>query len=145
MLNRARKRIPRHAQVDFLQADVLTLAAAPGTFDVVVANFFFDCFTETQLSYLAHMIAETLRVGGKILIADFRIPPSGIAYFVGRALIGSLYRFFSLTCGLTNKCLVPPDEFLESAGLKKAHRKTSCGGLLHSEVWISEKAPWSSC
>ncbi len=135
MLDRARRRVPEGNHIEFIQADVLASGAGFGAFDAVIANFFFDCFAEPQLRQVAKSAARSLRPGGRLLLADFRIPARGIARISGSVLIGGLYRLFKITCGLENRELVPPESSLEQAGFRMSGRKISCQGLLHADVW----------
>ena len=81
MILEARRELKRHglneARVTFEQCDALSWKAAGGNFDLIVTNFFFDCFTRDQLKRLIPEIAASATHEARWLLADFRLPERG--------------------------------------------------------------------
>jgi demethylmenaquinone methyltransferase/2-methoxy-6-polyprenyl-1,4-benzoquinol methylase len=76
MLERAKRKFEaagNDGTVEFICSDVLK-HERPGHYDIVVANFFLNIFTEPVMqAVLAHLVAM-LKPGGKLLIGDFSYP-----------------------------------------------------------------------
>ena len=69
------------------------------------------------------------------LLADFQIAPTRWAGLRCRVIVGLLYGFFRMVCGLKANSLVSTDENLNKAGFHRHGRRTSEWGLLKSEWW----------
>jgi demethylmenaquinone methyltransferase/2-methoxy-6-polyprenyl-1,4-benzoquinol methylase len=59
--------------IEFVCGDVLA-HERPGHYDVVVANFFLNVFTEPMMEAVLAHLATMLKPGGKLLIGDFAYP-----------------------------------------------------------------------
>ena len=59
--------------LEFICSDVLK-HERPGHYDVVVANFFLNVFTEPMMEAVLTHLATMLKPGGKLLIGDFSHP-----------------------------------------------------------------------
>lgn len=121
--------------VEFIQADLLKWQGPPASYDLIVTNFFLDCFPTDELSVVISRLASFATPGAHWLIADFQIPENRVAAFRSRIILTLLYTFFGLVTGLRARFLVPPDAHLEKAGFTRHRRITRDWGLLKSEWW----------
>ena len=139
MLAQARRQLARHrlnaSRVAFTQADILNWLPSSKTYDLIVTNFFLDCFRPEQLEQLIPRIVDCSAPDATWLIADFQIPPSGWRRIRSRLIIWMLYVFFRMTTGLAARELTKPDSLLEKAGFTLHRRVESEWALLHSEWW----------
>lgn len=144
MLTESRQQLPRNnLDVDgvaFIHADVLNWAPPPGRFDLVVTNFFLDCFRPDQLEMIIPKVAANTTPDATWLLADFQIPDVGWRRIRSRLILWLLYRFFRATTRLPASQLTRPDSFLEKAGFALHHRIESEWGLLHSDCWRKENS-----
>ena len=125
-------------KVEFIHADLLEWDGPPATFDLIVTNFFLDCFDPDPLAIVVSKLGTLATPIAEWLLADFEIPPNGPARLRSRLIIGLLYLFFRITTGLQTRALVPPEEFLATGGFTRHHRRTHDWGLLKSEWWRRE-------
>ncbi len=138
MLEIARNKLPGSHQVEFVHADFLKWKPAAGGFDLVATNFFLDCFDGDALPQVVAKLARLATPQAGWLLADFEIAPHGIARWRCRAIVGSLYAFFRIVCGLKTRALIAPDPALKLAGFHRHRRRTWEWGLLKSEWWRRE-------
>ena len=136
MLEIARKQKPHPAPcVEFVNTDMLTWEAPHAGYDLIVTNFFLDCFPPDQLPAVVSKLATLATPSANLLLADFEIPPHGPAKWRSRIIVALLYAFFRVVCGLKAKALVPPEADLGNAGFHLHKRLTWDWGLLKSEWW----------
>lgn len=137
MIEEARKRLNESelARVLFVQADALTWQPPRSTFDLVVTNFFLDCFRCEELAELVAKVSASTTADARWLLADFREPDSGWRRWRARAVLALMYGFFRVATGLSASRLTPPEEFLEASGFRLAARRLAKFGLAHSDLW----------
>ena len=139
MLAQARRQLARHnlkaSRVEFIHADILNWLPSGKTYDLIVTNFFLDCFRLEQLAHMIPRIADISAPDANWLIADFQIPPTGWRRIRSRLIIWMLYFFFRMTTRLAAHKLMKPDSILEKAGFTLQRRIESEWGLLHSDWW----------
>ena len=139
MLAQARRQLARHnlkaSRVEFVHADILNWSPSGKTYDLIVTNFFLDCFTPEQLEQMIPRIAGSSARNANWLVADFQMPTGGWRRIRSRQIIWMLYVFFRLTTRLTARELTQPDSFLAKAGFTLHRRSESEWGLLHSDWW----------
>lgn len=137
MIEEARRRLRESelARVRFVQADALTWQPPRNEFDLVVTNFFLDCFRPEELAALVAKIAASATADARWLLADFREPESGWRRWRGRAVLALMYAFFRVATGLSAVWLTPPDGFLKAGGFRLAARRLANFGLAHSDLW----------
>lgn len=116
-------------------ADVEEWFPRAAEFDLVVTNFFLDCFDEHELDALTTKVANAARPECFWLLSDFRIPTSG--FLKARAVVihRLMYAFFRTFTGISANEIVLPDEKLRLNGFKRLAQKESEWGLLASELW----------
>ncbi|HTH48050.1 MAG TPA: class I SAM-dependent methyltransferase, partial [Candidatus Limnocylindria bacterium] len=64
-------------KIRFQAADLRDWRAEGAAFDVVVTNFFLDCFTAEELPQVIANLSAALTLQGRWLLADFCVPPKG--------------------------------------------------------------------
>jgi demethylphylloquinol methyltransferase len=81
MLDRAKSKfqaLDAEGSLELICSDVLK-HQRPGHYDVVVANFFLNVFTEPMMKAVLAHLATLLKPGGKLLIGDFSYPRGRLA------------------------------------------------------------------
>jgi len=139
MLAQARCNLARHKLntdgIEFRHADVFHWTPTPATYDLIVTNFFLDCFRPEQVAQIISRLAIAATPDANWLLADFQVPRAGWKRLRSRLIIGSLYTFFRVMTRLPAKKLTPPDPFLERARFTLQRRAETEWGLLHSDWW----------
>lgn len=139
MLDQARRHLARHHltadRIKFIHADVLQWSPPAAAYDLIVTNFFLDCFRAEQVEQIIARLATAATPEANWLLADFQIPRAGWKRLRSRLIIGSLYTFFRVMTCLPAKRLTPPAPFLERAGFTLQRRSETEWGLLHSDWW----------
>jgi ubiquinone/menaquinone biosynthesis C-methylase UbiE len=121
--------------VRFIHADFLEWNGQAGGFDLIVTNFFLDCFSPDQLTIVVSKLGRLARPGAHWLLADFEVPSAPVAQLRSRVILAILYGFFRIVTGLKARSLSPPDADLERAGFTRHRRITRDWGMLKSEWW----------
>jgi ubiquinone/menaquinone biosynthesis C-methylase UbiE len=132
MLDKARKRMTAYptARVHFIhgtEADV----PAQITFDVVVANFFFDMFIPRSLEPLTSQISRALRADGKLLVTDF--VKNDVWW--QRRMLKIMYVFFRFYCAIEAASLPDWQRQLLWRGLKETKSVSFCASFIKSAVY----------
>lgn len=139
MIEQARHRLASAgldvARVEFLQLDVLDWKPPEPLFDLVVTNFFLDCFRAEQLARLIPQLAGRTVPTALWLLADFRVPERGWRRWRAQLILGNLYLFFKLFTALPARWLTPPDAFLRAAGFELKVRRCFSFDFAHADVW----------
>lgn len=130
-----------NARVTFEQTDARAWKPAPNAFDLIVTNFFLDCFTREELQPLISQIAASATPAARWLLTDFHLPERGWTRCRAQMILKLMYTFFRAATNLSAARLTPPDEFLSHAGFECAQRKTWNFGLVESTVWIRSAKP----
>ncbi len=127
------------ARVEFLHTDILRWSPPPEAFDLMITNFFLDCFRQDQLDTIIRLLAVAASPGTNWLLADFQVARAGLKRIRSRLLLWSMYAFFSATTHLSAKRLTAPDAFLKLAGFILHRRIETDWGLLHSDWWLGRE------
>jgi len=139
MLDQARRQLARHTlkagRVEFIHTDILNWLASGKIYDVIITNFFLDCFRPEQLAQMIPRIADISTPDANWLIADFQIPDAGWRRLRSELIIWMLYVFFRMTTRLAAHELIKPDSLLEKASFTLHRRIESEWGLFHSDWW----------
>lgn len=139
MLSVARRRLEHAglsaAAVRLVRADLPDGIALAGTFDLIVTNFFLDCFPPDQLALVIEQLASLATGDAQWLVADFRVPDRGPARLRARCLLALMYAFFRPTTRLPARTLTPPDPLLFAHGFRLRQRHEADWGLLHADWW----------
>lgn len=102
--------------------------------DLVVAHFFFDCFTQDELNGLVARIATAVRPDALWVVSDFRVP-AGAMHWPAQAYIQMLYLAFRVLTGLRIMRLPDYAAALRAAGLAPVAIHRSLFGILTTELW----------
>jgi len=137
MIEEARKRLAESelARVQFEQADALTWQPPHNAFDLVVTNFFLDCFRPEEIESLVTKIGESATKEARWLLADFCEPETGWQKWRAKVVLALMYAFFRLATGLSASRLTPPDGFLRTGGFQLSARRLANFGLAHADLW----------
>lgn len=139
MLVTARRRwaqIGGRQKVTFQPADLRAWQADRPAFDLVVTNFFLDCFTLEELPQVIANISAALAPQGRWLLADFSVPPKGWRRFRAQLVLALAYGFFQRATGISASRVTPPDGELRRAGFELRQREEFNHGLLHADLWV---------
>ena len=123
------------SRVEFQQMDALHWSSPPEKFDLVVTNFFLDCFRAEQLQRLVPLLAGATTAEAIWLLADFREPERGWPRWRARIILALLYAFFQVATSLSASRLTPPDQFLAGAGFNLIERRLVSFGFVHADLW----------
>jgi hypothetical protein len=139
MLQQAQRRMAIPAaeagRIRFEHTDILVWGFPPEPFDLVVTNFFFDCFRPEQLAVLVPRIATASSADARWLLSDFHVPARGLAAWRARWIVGAMYCFFRALTGIAARTITPVDSLLKQSGFEMRDRRVTEWGLLHSDLW----------
>ncbi len=127
--------IGAHERMTIYRGDALRFTPREEEYDLVVAHFFLDCFSEAEVEGLMRRLSPHLVPGAMMLVSDFAIPKSRVARPVAGAIVGALYRAFGMITGLRVRKLPQYDAVLARCGLRIVERRRRLFGLLVSELW----------
>lgn len=139
MLAEARRRLERASRIQsvaFRQADLREWWDESPRFDLVVTNFFLDCFPPEELHAVVHKLGRAARPHARWLLADFTVPQAGWRRIRARAVLALAYGFFRLATGISARRVTAPDAALREAGFRLRRREWFNHGLLHSDLWV---------
>jgi ubiquinone/menaquinone biosynthesis C-methylase UbiE len=135
MLTEAKRAHVSNANLQFIHADIFDWSAPFGAFDLIVTNFFLDCFQREQLAQVVSKLASAASPNATWLLSDFRQPAVGWKKWRARWILASMYFFFRFATKLPARRLTPPDEFLNAHGFRLIDRRCHDWGLLHADYW----------
>ncbi len=139
MVAQARQRLVRagldDSRVQFQQTDALRWTPPEQGFDLIVTNFFLDCFRTDQLQWLVPLLAKGAATDAIWLLADFRLPEGGWRRARAIMNLAALYAFFKIFTSLPATWLTPPDSFLITAGFRLEDRRLASFGFAHADLW----------
>jgi len=138
MLQQAQRRMEpneAHHRVEYLHADVFAWSPPPQHFDLIVSNFFFDCFRADQLEQLIPHLANSASPEAQWIVSDFNVPAQGWARWRARGIIAAMYCFFRVATRLPAQRITPVAPLLEANGFQMRQSSSSEWGLLHSDLW----------
>ena len=123
-------------KVNFINADVFKWEFPQNKYDVIVANFFLDCFTIPELKNLTAKITLSLIPKGKLLYGDFNVPSSFIKKIPIKFLLGMMYLFFRIFTRISAQSLNDPSLLLIQNGFKLENEHYQLGSFLKSQLWV---------
>jgi ubiquinone/menaquinone biosynthesis C-methylase UbiE len=122
----------------FQRADLREWHAIEPGFDLVVTNFFLDCFNAEELSEVITNIAAATTPSARWLLADFTVPAAGWRRIRARMVLSLAYNFFRLTTGISARRVTAPDKALGIAGFTLRQREWFNHELLHADLWARD-------
>ena len=139
MLSKTKKTLQQRgislAHIRLLHRNVFLWQHETEQYDLIVTNFFLDCFTSDELELLIPILSSAATKKADWLIADFQIPRTRVMKKISHFLVKVLYLFFRSVAGISARELVSSDHLLKKSGFQLQQRKDSCGGLLKSDRW----------
>ena len=128
-------------RVAFHCGDVREFKMRPDSYDLIVTNFFLDCFTQEELPRVVDHLATSGGQKTRWVVSDFCEAEGLINSLWTRAVIRSLYAAFRLTTGLRVTRLPDYASALRRTGYALRSERASLGGLLHSSLWEYFRRP----
>ncbi len=125
----------RTDRVRFTVADVRARNFLPERYDVIVTNFFLDCFPESELEVLIAKLVPTLKPGGRWLVADFRRPAARVPRLIADAALAGMYLCFRVATRIPASRLVDPAPILERHRLTVEKTASRLSGFLTALLW----------
>jgi ubiquinone/menaquinone biosynthesis C-methylase UbiE len=132
----ARRRIGNSPRVQFHIDDARQLVFPLAKYDLVVTNFFLDCFDQPDLESLLPRLADALTPNGNWIIGDFRMPNNSWARLPARFALATMYAAFGIATRLPARRLADPDSGLLKCGLKLGAEQTRLNGFLTARLWV---------
>jgi ubiquinone/menaquinone biosynthesis C-methylase UbiE len=139
MLQLARSRIASSsaaARVRFIHADARQLHLESAAYDLVITNFFLDCFEAAEIDALVRAIVSACQPRAHWLITDFHQPASGWRARHAALWLAAMYAFFRIATGLRVARLADYRLPLQRAGFQQIASHRSFGDLVTSELWL---------
>lgn len=139
MLEAAKKRLAREGlspeRVRWVHACLPGWRPEAGAYDLVVTQFFLDCFQGRVLEEVVQELAAGCVPGGCWLVSDFQVPGSGIRRWRAKAIVWAMYRFFRNFTSIPAFRLDDPAPLLAAAGFGSGMKVEMEWGLLYSQLW----------
>jgi SAM-dependent methyltransferase len=143
MIGLARRRVARVPgalpRARFIVADARTTPPPANGYDLVVTNFFLDCFPPAELALVIRRAAAACAPRAIWVDGDFRLPASGPVRPVARVLLALMYAFFRLTTRLPAGHLTDPGPYLAVEGFHLINEVSWLRGFLSARVWIRHR------
>jgi SAM-dependent methyltransferase len=121
-------------RVRFTRADARSDPLPASGYDLVVTNFFLDCFRPAELATVIHRVAGACAPDALWVDGDFRLPPSGWARPVAKLLLATMYAFFRLTTRLPTGRLTDPAPLLAAEGFRLVEEDSRLRGFLSARL-----------
>lgn len=128
--------IPIDHQVNFIHKDVFKWEFPKTKYDLIVTNFFLDCFTFQELTILTEKISYSIKPEGKLLYGDFNIPKARFKKILILPLLNMMYLFFKIFTHISAQTLSDPAQLFTENGFILENEKQQLGSLLKSQIWI---------
>ncbi len=138
-LAQARVRAKDRPRVRFHHADARLWQFADRTYDLIVTQFFLDCFSPADLAQIVRRLRLAMDPGGTWLVSEFQQPSQRLARWHAAAWLGVMYWFFQRSTGLGIRRLPPYRDLLAGAGLEMARQHESRFGLMVSQLWVEKE------
>lgn len=122
-------------RVRFCKGDIGSFEPSPGGYDLIVTNFFLDCFTESELAEIVSRLASWGAPEGRWIVSDFREAKGLAGRIWTGAIIGGLYAAFRITTGLNVSSLPNYVAALRGQGFQLCWEEKTLGGLLYASLW----------
>jgi SAM-dependent methyltransferase len=124
------------SRVRFTLADARTDPLPTSEYDLIVTNFFLDCFGPVELAGVIRRVACVCAPDALWVDGDFRVPPTGWARPVAKCLLAGMYAFFRLTTRLPVGRLTDPVALLAAEGFRLAEETSRLRGFLSARLWV---------
>jgi SAM-dependent methyltransferase len=140
MIDLARERVRRIPgaldRVQFVTADA-RMDPLPGSgYDLVVTNFFLDCFGPADLDRVIDRVAAACGPTATWVDGDFRAPAGGWPWWAMLAALAVMYLFFRVVTRLPASRLIDPSAWLAARGFRLSAESSWLRGGLTSRLWV---------
>jgi len=137
MIAQARRYLPVQdaSRVDFVCQDARRWNPPHDTFDLIVTQFFLDCFAPEQVSELVPKLACAGTAQARWILSEFQEPASGWRRVRARLVLALMYAVFRRVTDISARRLTEPDRFLDRQGFRLMQRETINFGLVRSDLW----------
>ena len=113
-----------------LRAGGVESLEASERYDAILTFFFLDLFAEDEADRVIGKLGGHLHPGGSWLFADF-IPHN----LFQRVLLGTMYAFFRLVCGISGSRLLPFDRMFRRNGLELKQEASFARRMIQSRIY----------
>lgn len=107
-------------------------------YELIVAQFFLDCFSSEEANQLIHELQRALKPNGRFAYADFAIAERAPWKAFSHGIVWTLYRLFGLMASLQTGRL-PRIQWPDTLNIE--FRRTALKGLLTSEIRVMKPRP----
>jgi len=122
-------------RVKFHVGDVREFKAGQGDFDLIVTNFFLDCFSDQEVGELVPRLAGWASRDARWMVSEFREAESAALRLCTHCIVRSLYGAFRVTTGLRPTRLPNYAAALRECGFQQVRVEYAHLGLLTSSLW----------
>jgi ubiquinone/menaquinone biosynthesis C-methylase UbiE len=136
MLRLADGRANGSSKVRLHRRDLLTESLPGANYDLIVAHFFLDCFSDDQVTQVVGMISAAAAPSARWVVSEFREPREGWQKWRARVWVRGLYLGFRIMTGLQTKRLPEYGMALRAAGFEIQSEEIASAGLLVSQMWV---------
>jgi len=123
-----------NAEIFFIHGTEKNLQQHSDTFDVVIANFYFDIFTSRSLDEAIMYIKKCVYPGSKLLVSDFVDHARW-----HRIFLFVMYRFFRWTCAIDARTLPDWQRQLARAGFAERSTTSFFRGFIKTSLHVFEE------
>ena len=140
MLEVAIRRVERQnrdglARIEWIHAELPEWTPLAGGYDLIVTNFFLDCFEGNRWKQVVGCLSAGALENGRWLVTDFALPSGPLTRPAAKTCLWLMYRFFRATTCLQAQALESPDPLLASHGFVKTKSRIGLGGFVSSQLW----------
>jgi hypothetical protein len=122
-------------RIVFLQRDIAAWTPPERRYDLIVTQFFLDCFPRDDVEAIVSKLARAATDDAQWLLADFNIPAAGAGRLQARVLLPVMYAFFRIVTGIEGTELIDPSPFLRAQHFQLKSEHAFRSGLLKSQLW----------
>lgn len=141
MIDAAKAALRSAARVSYLHSDILEAPLPENHFELIVTNFFLDCFPPDQLARVITKLAAAATSDANWVLADFCEALSGLKKGRSKLILSSMYLFFRVAAKLPARRLTQPDDLLRQHGFELIDRRRFEWDLLHADLWRRRVRP----
>ena len=139
MVRLARQRVQTD-RARFYTCDARTFETGE-VYDLVVTNFFLDCFQAAELRALVDKLAANLAPGGRWLVGDFASPEGKYHRAAATVALNVMYILFRLETRIEANKLIDPAPLLRARGFEVQCHQRRLNGFLAATLWTRRQSP----
>ena len=140
LLRQKRRLLEEHAiRVEWICADAMNFEANRGEFDLMVAAFFLDCFSNKTLDENLPKLLGWIRNGGQFYFVDFIDSDEGKSNRIAKTKLAAMHLFFRWTTDLENNQLPDWESLFENQEIELMARSDSHLGMITTRVYTVQR------